>query len=71
MNLALEAIPVPLRDDGHGGLRIGQTRASFESVWHLHQRARWAWVFRVAKRGCRHRRLGGILKPGSGVTADT
>jgi uncharacterized protein (DUF433 family) len=34
MNLTLEAIPVPLRDDGHGGLRIGQTRVSLESVWH-------------------------------------
>jgi uncharacterized protein (DUF433 family) len=37
MSLMLEAIPVPLRDDGHGGLRIGQTRVSFESVWHMHQ----------------------------------
>src|SRR5438094_667096 len=37
MNLALEAIPVPLRDDGHGGLRVGQTRVSFESVWHLYE----------------------------------
>jgi uncharacterized protein (DUF433 family) len=37
MNVALEAIPVPLRDDGAGGLRIGQTRVSLESVWHLHQ----------------------------------
>jgi uncharacterized protein (DUF433 family) len=37
MNLALEAIPVPLRDDGHGGLRVGPTRVSLESVWHLHQ----------------------------------
>jgi uncharacterized protein (DUF433 family) len=37
MNLPLEAIPVPLRDDGHGGLRVGQTRVSLESVWHLHQ----------------------------------
>jgi hypothetical protein len=37
MNLVLEAIPVPLRDDGHGGLRVGQTRVSLESVWHLHQ----------------------------------
>jgi uncharacterized protein (DUF433 family) len=37
MNLTLEAIPVPLRDDGHGGLRVGQTRVSLESVWHLHQ----------------------------------
>jgi uncharacterized protein (DUF433 family) len=37
MNLALEAIPVPLRDDGHGGLRVGQTRVSLESVWHLYQ----------------------------------
>jgi len=37
MNLSLEAIPVPLRDDGRGGLRVGQTRVSLESVWHLHQ----------------------------------
>ena len=37
MNLILEAIPVPLKDDGHGGLRVGQTRVSLESVWHLHQ----------------------------------
>jgi uncharacterized protein (DUF433 family) len=37
MNLILEAIPVPLTDDGHGGLRVGHTRVSLESVWHLHQ----------------------------------
>lgn len=37
MNLTLDAIPVPLRDDGHGGLRVGQTRVSLESVWHMHQ----------------------------------
>ena len=37
MNLALEAIPVPLRDDGGNGLRVGQTRVSFESVWHMYQ----------------------------------
>jgi uncharacterized protein (DUF433 family) len=37
MKLALEAIPVPLRDDGHGGLRVGQTRVSLESVWHMYQ----------------------------------
>jgi uncharacterized protein (DUF433 family) len=37
MNVTLQAIPVPLRDDGHGGLRVGQTRVSLESVWHLHQ----------------------------------
>jgi len=37
MSLALEAIPVPLRDDGHGGMRVGQTRVSLESVWHMHQ----------------------------------
>jgi uncharacterized protein (DUF433 family) len=37
MSLALEAIPVPLRDDEHGGLRVGHTRVSLESVWHLHQ----------------------------------
>lgn len=32
MTLPLEAIPVPLRDDGHGGLHVGQTRVTFESV---------------------------------------
>jgi uncharacterized protein (DUF433 family) len=37
MNLILEAIPVPLKDDGHGGLRVSQTRVSLESVWHLYQ----------------------------------
>jgi uncharacterized protein (DUF433 family) len=37
MSVTPEAIPVPLRDDGHGGLRVGQTRVSFESVWHMHQ----------------------------------
>jgi uncharacterized protein (DUF433 family) len=37
MNLTLNAIPVPLRDDGQGGLRVGQTRVSLESVWQLHQ----------------------------------
>jgi uncharacterized protein (DUF433 family) len=37
MNVTLEAIPVPLHDDGHGGLRVGPTRVSLESVWHLHQ----------------------------------
>ena len=37
MNLLLEAIPVPLRADGHGGLRIGQTRVSLESVWHQYR----------------------------------
>lgn len=37
MSLIPEAIPVPLEDDGHGGLRVGQTRVSLESVWHLHQ----------------------------------
>jgi uncharacterized protein (DUF433 family) len=37
MNIALETIPVPLQEDGHGGLRIGQTRVSLESVWHLSQ----------------------------------
>jgi len=39
MNLVLEAIPVPLQDDGHGGLRVGKTRVSFDSVWHLYQQA--------------------------------
>src|SRR5712692_3983349 len=37
MNLTLEPIAVPLRDDGHGGLSVGPTRVSFESVWHLYQ----------------------------------
>jgi uncharacterized protein (DUF433 family) len=37
MNLVLEAITVPLRDDGYGGLRVGQTRVSFESVWQMYQ----------------------------------
>ena len=37
MPLTLEATPVPLRDDGHGGLRVGRSRVRFESVWHLHQ----------------------------------
>jgi uncharacterized protein (DUF433 family) len=37
MNLVLEAIAVPLREDGHGGLRVGATRVSLESVLHLHQ----------------------------------
>ena len=37
MSFILDAIPVPLQDDGHGGLRVGQTRVSLESVWHLHQ----------------------------------
>jgi uncharacterized protein (DUF433 family) len=37
MDLTLEAIPVPLHDDGHGGLRVGRTRVSLESVWHMHQ----------------------------------
>ena len=37
MSLTLEAIPVPLRDDGHGGLRVGQTRVSLESVWHTYE----------------------------------
>jgi uncharacterized protein (DUF433 family) len=37
MSRVLEPIAVPLQDDGHGGLRVGQTRVSLESVWHLHQ----------------------------------
>jgi uncharacterized protein (DUF433 family) len=37
MNLVLQPIPVPLLDDGHGGLRVGSTRVSFESVWHMYQ----------------------------------
>jgi uncharacterized protein (DUF433 family) len=35
--LALEAIQVPLRDDGQGGLRVGHSRVSLESVWELSQ----------------------------------
>jgi uncharacterized protein (DUF433 family) len=38
MKLVLEAIPVPLNNDGHGGLRVGQTRVTLESVWHLHRK---------------------------------
>jgi hypothetical protein len=37
MNFTLEAIPVPLREHSQGGLRVGQTRVSFESVWHMYQ----------------------------------
>jgi uncharacterized protein (DUF433 family) len=37
MSITLQAITVPLRDDGHGGLRVGSTRVTFESVWHLNQ----------------------------------
>jgi uncharacterized protein (DUF433 family) len=37
MNLTLQAIPVPLLDDGQGGLRVAQTRVSFETVWHMYQ----------------------------------
>ncbi len=37
MDLTLEPMPVPLEDDGHGGLRVGHSPVSFESVWHLHQ----------------------------------
>ena len=37
MNLTLEAIPVPLRGDGQGGLRVGRTRVSLESVWGMYQ----------------------------------
>lgn len=37
MSILLQAMPVPLRDDEHGGLRVGLTRVSLESVWHLHQ----------------------------------
>ncbi len=36
MSLTPEPIPVRLRDDGRGGLRVGQTRVGLESVWHLH-----------------------------------
>src|SRR5581483_11059843 len=32
MTLTLEAIQVPLTDDGHGGLRVGTTRVQLESV---------------------------------------
>jgi uncharacterized protein (DUF433 family) len=37
MSVAFEAIPVPLFDDGHGGLRVGATRISFESLWRSFQ----------------------------------
>jgi uncharacterized protein (DUF433 family) len=32
MNVPLEPITVPLRDDGHGGLRVGNTRLRLESL---------------------------------------
>src|SRR5947209_12530610 len=37
MDLLLEAVPVPLTNDSPGGLRVGNTRVSFESVWHMYQ----------------------------------
>jgi uncharacterized protein (DUF433 family) len=37
MNLTVEAMAVPLRDDGQGGLRVGRTRVSLESVWHMYR----------------------------------
>jgi len=37
MNLELQPLSIPLRDDGQGGLRVGETRVNFESVWHTHQ----------------------------------
>jgi uncharacterized protein (DUF433 family) len=38
MSINLEAIPVPLRDDGGGGYRVGQTRVSLDTVLHAHRR---------------------------------
>src|SRR5205823_3612600 len=32
MTFPLPPIPVPLRDDGHGGLRIGSSRVTLDSV---------------------------------------
>jgi len=37
MSVTFEAIPVPLYDDGHGGLRVGEAHVSFESVWRVYQ----------------------------------
>lgn len=37
MTVAIKPIPVPLHDDGHGGLRVGETGVSFESVWRIYQ----------------------------------
>ena len=38
MSITLEAIPVPLRDDGGGGYRVGKTRVSLDTVLHAHRR---------------------------------
>lgn len=38
MTLTLQAIPVPLRDDGAGGYRVGNTRVSLDTVLHAHRR---------------------------------
>jgi uncharacterized protein (DUF433 family) len=37
MSRIVEAVPVPLRDDGQGGLRVGTTRVSLESVLYMYQ----------------------------------
>lgn len=36
MNITPTVIPVPLRDDGMGSLRVGKTRVPLESVLALH-----------------------------------
>jgi uncharacterized protein (DUF433 family) len=38
MNRPLEAITVPLWEDEHGGLRVGNSRVLLEMVLHAHQR---------------------------------
>jgi uncharacterized protein (DUF433 family) len=38
MNLTPEDIPVPVREDGHGGLRVGNTRVQLESVLACYER---------------------------------
>jgi uncharacterized protein (DUF433 family) len=38
MTLTLQAIPVPLCDDGAGGYRVGNTRVSLDTVLHSHLR---------------------------------
>ncbi len=62
MNLTLEAIPVPPRDDGRGGIRVGQTRVSLESVWYMYQQgaspADIVLRVRYAPSGRRLRRVG-------------
>jgi len=40
--MTILTFPVPLRDDGDGGLRIGRTRVQLESVVALHQQGQTA-----------------------------